>query len=78
MEANTKILSGVQEKPYFIKDEFVLYNADSLGILAPSCRKIQLIWSSPIPLTSFQMAVLLFMLADALVLIKASGTKATD
>lgn len=28
-----KILSAVKEKPYFLKDHFVLYNADSLKIL---------------------------------------------
>ena len=33
METNTKILSGVQEKPYFIQSDFVLYNSDCLNIL---------------------------------------------
>jgi site-specific DNA-methyltransferase (adenine-specific) len=33
METHTKILSGVQDKPYFIKSDFVLYNADCLNIL---------------------------------------------
>jgi site-specific DNA-methyltransferase (adenine-specific) len=33
METNTKILSGVQDKPYFIKSDFVLYNTNCLNIL---------------------------------------------
>ena len=33
METNTKILSGVHEKPCFIQSDFVLYNADCLNIL---------------------------------------------
>jgi len=33
MENQTKILSGVGEKPYFIKNDFVLYHADCLDIL---------------------------------------------
>lgn len=33
METQTKILSGVQEKPYFIKSDFILYNSDCLNIL---------------------------------------------
>jgi len=30
---NKKILSSIKEKPYFKKDNFVLYNGDSLKIL---------------------------------------------
>lgn len=33
MRQNNKILSSVREKPYFQKDNFVLYNADSLKFL---------------------------------------------
>jgi len=33
METHTKILSGVQDKPYFIKSDFVLYNTNCLNIL---------------------------------------------
>jgi site-specific DNA-methyltransferase (adenine-specific) len=33
METQTKILSGVQEKPYYIQNDFVLYNSDCLIIL---------------------------------------------
>lgn len=33
METQTKILSGVQEKPYFIQNDFVLYQADCLSLL---------------------------------------------
>jgi site-specific DNA-methyltransferase (adenine-specific) len=33
METPTKILSGVQEKPYFIQNDFVLYQADCLNLL---------------------------------------------
>lgn len=33
METNTKILLGVKDKPYYIKNDFVLYNADCLNIL---------------------------------------------
>lgn len=30
---NTKILSSVKEKPYFVADNFVLYKADCLKLL---------------------------------------------
>src|SRR3989344_5412831 len=33
MENRTKILSGVEEKPYFIQNDFVLYHADCLSLL---------------------------------------------
>lgn len=33
METQTKILSGVQEKPYFIQNNFVLYHSECLNIL---------------------------------------------
>lgn len=33
MQTQTKILSGVQDKPYFIKNDFVLYNSDCIKIL---------------------------------------------
>lgn len=33
METHTKILSGVQDKPYFIQSDFILYNSDCLNIL---------------------------------------------
>ena len=31
--ADNKILSNIKEKPYFVKDNFVLYNNDCLKIL---------------------------------------------
>lgn len=33
METNTKILLGVKDRPYYIKNDFVLYNTDCLKIL---------------------------------------------
>ncbi len=33
IQANKKILSFIKEKPYFVKDNFVLYNNDSLKLL---------------------------------------------
>lgn len=33
METNIKALLGVQDKPYFVHDDFVLYNSDCLNIL---------------------------------------------
>lgn len=33
MQKNKKILTSVKQKPYFSKDNFVLYNSDCLKIL---------------------------------------------
>ncbi len=48
MGANKKILSSIKEKPYFQKDNFVLYRADCLKILEQlSENSIDMIFADP-------------------------------
>jgi len=45
---NEKILSSIKQKPYFIKDNFVLYNADCLKILEQlKDNSIDMIFADP-------------------------------
>jgi site-specific DNA-methyltransferase (adenine-specific) len=53
METNTKILSGVQDKPYFIQSDFVLYNSDCLNILKQLPENsIDMVFADPLYLLS--------------------------
>src|SRR3989338_1408883 len=46
--AERKILAIVSQKPYFLKDDFVLYNDDSLNVLAQLPENsIDMIFSDP-------------------------------
>lgn len=48
MKQNKKILSSIKEKPYFQRDNFVLYNADSLNFLEQFPENsIDMIFSDP-------------------------------
>ena len=62
METQTKILYKVQEKPYFIQNDFVLYHTNCLRILEQLPENsVDMVFADP-PYF-FLMAVLAFMLA---------------
>lgn len=48
MGSNKKILSSVKDKPYFVDGDFVLYNGDSLNILAQlPANSVDMVFADP-------------------------------